>query len=170
MASNPDQFNEMQRKNLEAAMRLAQLSIENSQRIVEMQVETAKALFEEGVQNAKTLSTVTDPQQAVELRTQYAQRTTERMLACVREMAEMANRTQVELGRLVGQQLSTGGQEVFETMQKMFGGMPINDQNAMTAVQTAMDTTRAAFEQMTRASAEAFQMFTRPPGSTSQDR
>lgn len=170
MASSPDQFNEMQKKNFEAAMRLAQISIENSQRIVEMQVETAKSLFEEGVQNARVLSTVTDPQEAITLRTQYAQRTTEKMLSCVREMAEMANRTQSELGRLVGEQLSTGGQDVFEAMQKMFVGMPINDQNATTALQTAMDTTRAAFEQMTRASTEAFQMFTRPPGSTSQDR
>mgnify|MGYP001019803867 CR=1 FL=1 len=32
------QFNEIQKKNLEAAMRLAQLSIENSQRIMELQV------------------------------------------------------------------------------------------------------------------------------------
>ena len=32
------QLNEIQKKNLEAAMRLAQLSIENSQRIMELQV------------------------------------------------------------------------------------------------------------------------------------
>ena len=43
------QLNEIQKKNLEAAMRLAQLSIENSQRIMELQVGTAKSLFEEGV-------------------------------------------------------------------------------------------------------------------------
>ncbi len=57
---NQDQMNELQRKNLEAAMRLAQMSIENSQRIMELQVETAKGLFEEGVNNARALSTATD--------------------------------------------------------------------------------------------------------------
>jgi phasin family protein len=159
MATKQDQFNELQKKNLEAAMRLAQMSIENSQRIMELQVATAKSLFEEGVQNAKALSTVKDPKEMMELRTQYAQSTTEKMLACAREMAELTSRTQAEVGKLVGEQLTTGGQDVFEAMQKMFKGMPITDQNAMSAIQTAMDTTRAAFEQMSRASADAFQMF-----------
>ncbi|MCK0509820.1 phasin family protein [Aromatoleum buckelii] len=162
MATKQDQINELQKKNLEAAVRLAQMSIENSQRIMELQVAVAKSLFEEGVENAKALSSVKDPKQAIELRTQYAQSTTEKMLSCAREMAELTNRTQAEVGKLVGEQLSTGGKDMFEAMQKMFTGMPITDQNAMTALQTAMDTTRSAFEQMTRASSEAFQMFTQP--------
>jgi phasin family protein len=159
MATKQDQFNELQKKNLEAAMRLAQMSIENSQRLMELQVATAKSLFEEGVQNAKALSSVKDPKEIMDLRTQYAQSTTEKMLACAREMAELTSRAQAEVGKLVGEQLTTGSQDVFEAMQKMFKGMPITDQNAMSAIQTAMDTTRAAFEQMTRASTEAFQMF-----------
>lgn len=160
MASKQDQFNELQKKNLEAAMRLAQLSIENSQRIMELQVSTAKALFEEGVENAKALSTAKDPKDVMDLRTQFAQSTTEKMLACAREIAELTTRSQAEVGKLVGQQLTSGSTDMFEAMQKMLTGMPITDQNAMGAIQTAMDTTRAAFEQMTRASAEAFQAFT----------
>lgn len=157
--SKQDQLNELQKKNMEAAMRLAQMSIENSQRIMELQVATAKSLFEEGVNNAKALSAAKDPKAMMELRTQFAQSSTEKMLACAREMAELTSRTQAEVGKLVGQQLSSGGQDVFEAMQKMFQGMPITDQNAMTAIQTAMDTTRVAFEQMTKASSDAFQMF-----------
>ncbi len=165
MASKQDnQMNELHRKNLEAAMRLAQLSIENSQRIMELQVNTAKSLFEDGVYNAKALGNVRDPQSMVELRTQFAQNATEKMLACAREMAELSNRTQTEIGKLVGQQLTSGSQDVFDAMQKMFQGMPITDQNAMTALQTAMDTTRLAFDQMTKASTDAFQMFNQASG------
>lgn len=160
MAGKQEQMNELQKKNLEAAMRLAQLSIENSQRIMEIQVSTAKTLFEEGVQNAKALAAVKDPQDMMNLRTQFAQSTTEKMLACAREIAEITTRAQAEVGKLVGEQLTTGSHDVFEAMQKMFKGMPITDQNALGAMQSAMDTTRAAFEQMTRASTEAFQAFT----------
>ncbi|BAL24148.1 phasin family protein [Azoarcus sp. KH32C] len=164
MASKQDQFNELQKKNFEAAMRLAQLSIENSQRIMELQVATAKSLFEEGVENAKAQSAAKDPNELLNLRSQYAQSTAEKMLGCARELAELTTRAQTELGKLVGEQLSSGGKDVFEAMQKMFSGMPISDQNAMTAIQSAMDTTRAAFDQMTRASAEAFQTFTQQGG------
>ena len=159
-----DQFNELQKKNLEAAMHLAQLSIENSQRIMEIQVNTAKSLFEEGVENAKAITAAKDPKQALELRTHYAQVSTEKMLACAREIAEITARTQAEFGKLVGEQLSTGGSDVFEAMQKMFKGMPMTDQNALGAMQSAMETTRNAFEQMTRASTEAFQAFTQAGG------
>lgn len=164
MATKQDQFNELQKKNLEAAMRLAQMSIENSQRIMEIQVNTAKRLFEEGVENAKALSTVKDPKGMMELRAQYAQSTTEKMLACAREIAEISATTQAEFGKLVGEQLTSGSTDMFEAMQKLFKGMPIADQNALGAMQTAMDTTRAAFEQMTRASTEAFQAFTQQGG------
>ena len=164
MATKQDQFNEIQKKNLDAAMRLAQMSIENSQRIMELQVATAKSLFEEGVENAKALSSAKDPKDLLTLRAQYAQSTTEKMLACAREMAEMASRTQAEVGKLVSEQLSSGGKDVFEAMQKMFTGMPITDQNAMSAIQSAMDTTRSAFEQMARASTEAFHIFNQQTG------
>ena len=160
MATKQDQFNELQKKNLESAMRLAQLSIENSQKIMELQVQTAKSLFEEGVQNAKALTTVKDPKEMMDLRTSYAQSTAEKMLSCAKAIAEITAATQAEVGKMVGEQLSTGSSDVFEAMQKMFKGMPITDQNAMGAIQTAMDTTRAAFEQMSKASAEAFQSFT----------
>jgi phasin family protein len=160
MTNKQDQFNELQKKNLEAAMRLAQLSIENSQRIMELQVQTAKDLFEDGVQNAKAMSSVKDPKSLMDLRAQYAQQTTEKMLSCAREIAQITTQAQSEVGRLVGEQLSSGSQDVFEAMQKMFSGMPITDHNAMGAIQTAMDTARNAFEQMTRTSTEAFQAFT----------
>lgn len=159
MANKQEQINEFQRKNLEAAMRLAQMSIENSQRIMELQVATAKSLFEEGVQNAQALNAIQDPKEIMELRTRYAQSSTEKMLACARKMAELTTQTQTEIGKVIGQQLTCGGQDVMDAIQKIMQGMPITDQNAMTVFQTAMDTSRAAFEKMTQASADAFQLF-----------
>ena len=117
MANKQEQFNELQKKNLEAAMRLAQLSIENSQRIMEIQVTAAKSLFEEGVHNAKAMSTVKDPKDMMNLRANYAQTTTEKMLACAREIAEITATTQAEFGKLVGEQLTSGSQDMFEAMQ-----------------------------------------------------
>ncbi|MDX9716430.1 phasin family protein [Thauera sp. AutoDN2] len=164
MASKQDQMNELQKKNLEAAMRLAQMSIENSQRIMEIQVNAAKRLFEEGVENARALTAAKDPKSMMDMRAHFAQNTTEQMLACARQITEITAATQAEFGKLIGEQLSTGSADMFEAMQKMFKGMPIADQNALGAMQTAMDTTRAAFEQMTRASTEAFQSFTQQAG------
>lgn len=156
MASNPEQLTELQRKNMDAAMRLAQLSIENSQRIMQLQVETAKALFEDGAKNARALTEAKDPQQAMNLRAQFTQDTTEKLLACARQIAELTSQTQSEFGRMVTEQLSSGSKDMMEAMQKALSGMPIGSHNAGSAIQQAMDTARAAFEQVTKASTEAF--------------
>lgn len=162
MAGKKDQFSEIQKKNLDAARRLAELSLENSRRVVEIQVETAKSLFEDGVTNVKALTSAQDPQEMLKLRTQQAQLATEKMLDCARRIAEISSETQNAVGKMVVEQLAGGGQEAIESMQKMFSGMPIADQNMGQAFQAAIESTRAAFEQMTRSSTEAFQAFTQP--------
>jgi hypothetical protein len=81
------------------------------------------------------------------------------MLGCARQIAEITSSTQAEVGRMVTQQLSLGGKDMMEAFQKVFQGMPIADSGALGAMQTAMDTARAAFEQVTRASQEAFSTF-----------
>jgi len=155
-----EQFTAIQKKNLETAMRLAQMSIENSQRIMEVQVQTAKELFEDSVANAKALTSARDPKDLLSLRTDYAQATTEKMLACARQIAEITGAAQAEVGRMVSEQLATGSNDAMEAMQKMFAGMQFGDQNAMNVFQNAMSQAQSAFEQMTRASTEALQSFT----------
>ena len=164
MANKDNQFSSLQRHNLEAALRLVQISIENSQRMMELQVETAKHLFEDSAVSVKSVDTLNDPKKLMESRAEYARKSTEMMLNCARQMAELANHTQVEVGKLIKDQLSCQGQDVFEAIQQAFKGMPIGDHNAMDALQTAMDTNRKAFEKMTQLSTEAFQQFTQMVG------
>lgn len=159
-----EQFTALQKKNLETAMRLAQMSIENSQRIMEVQVQTAKELFEDSVANAKALSSARDPKDLLTMRTDYAQVATEKMLACARQIAEITGSAQAEVGRLVSEQLASGSNDAMEAMQKMFSGMQFGDQNAMNVLQNAMSQAQSAFEQMTRASTEAFQAFSQAGG------
>ena len=75
-----EQMSELQKKNIEAAMRLAQLSMDNSQRIMQLQVDTARALFEESVNNARAVTETREPAGQVELRARLARNTTEKML------------------------------------------------------------------------------------------
>ena len=160
-----EQFSAIQKKNLETAMRLAQMSIENSQRIMEVQVHTAKELFEDSMANAKALTGARDPKDLMSLRTEYAQATTEKMLACARQIAEITGTAQAEVGRMVSEQLASGSTDAMEAMQKMFSGMQFGDQNAMNVFQSAMTQAQSAFEQMTRASTEAFQAFSQVGGA-----
>ena len=100
MAAKIEQFSELQRKNMEAAMRLAQLSIENSQRIMALQTELAKEMFQSGVENAKAQTAARDPQSLMQLRSQYAQETTQRMVSAAQQIAEISNGARADFARL----------------------------------------------------------------------
>lgn len=168
MTTQAEHLTEVQQKNLEAAMRLAQLSIESSQRIMGLQVETAKAMFEDGMKNAKAIATAHDPKSALELRTDYARSTTEKMIAAARSITEIATQTQAEFGKVVGGQLKAGSQEMAEAVKKMFSFNPAAGQSvqtAMNSLQQAMDMARGAFDQITQVSTDAFENISKAAGS-----
>ena len=156
MVSKPEQYSELQRKNMEAAMKLAQMSIENSQRIVALQVEAAKDLFQNSIENAKALAAVKDPQQAVALRSQYTQETTQKMMETARKMAEVGNASRAEFSRLLTEQLTGGSKDMVDAFQSFFGSLPGQNAQLMETMKKAMDTANGAFEQMAQASAAAF--------------
>lgn len=153
-----DQFAEMHRKNIDAAMKLTQMSLENSKRIMELQVETARALFEESVKNARALTEAKDPQGALALRTQFAQETSQKMMDAMRQMAELTAEAQAEFNKMLGQQMAGTSQEMMENFKKMMSvsGLPGGGQDAFATMQKAFGTAKDAFDQIAKASAAAF--------------
>ncbi|MBE7422299.1 MAG: hypothetical protein EFKGCFLK_01089 [Rhodocyclaceae bacterium] len=155
-----EQFAEMQRKNIDAAMKLTQMSLENSKRIMELQVETARALFEESVKNARALTEAKDPQSALALRTQFAQETSTKMMEAMRRMADITSAAQADFNKMLGLQMAGTSHEMMENFKKMMSvsGLPGNSQDAFAVMQKAFGTAQDAFDQIAKASTAAFGM------------
>jgi phasin family protein len=156
MTVNNNDFSELNRKNMEAAMRLAQLSIENSQRVMSLQNELARDLFSDGVENARAQSAAKDPQEVMRLRAQYAQETAQKMMQTAQQVAMIGNDARVEFSRMLTEQLASGSTEMADAFQGFFKVMPGQNANVMEVMQQAMATANSAFEQMTKASTGAF--------------
>lgn len=146
----------LQKKNLDAAVKLAQLSIENSQRILDLQMQVAKDLFDDGVSSVQAISQAKSPQEAMELRTRYAQQAAEKMFSCSRGIAEVTADLQSEMGKLVSQQLASGSHDMIEAMQQFLKGMPMNSHAAAEALQSTFEAARKTLEQVAKASSDAF--------------
>lgn len=157
MTVKPEQFSEIHRKNMEAAMKLAQMSIENSHRIIALQVDAAKKLFKESADSAKALSSLKDPQDAVALRTQYTQDTAQMMMETARQIAEIGNASRTEFSRMMTEQLASGSKDMIDTFQSFFSTLPGHNSNVLETMQQAMATANSAFEQIAKASAAGFE-------------
>ncbi|HZV54921.1 MAG TPA: phasin family protein [Rhodocyclaceae bacterium] len=151
------EFGEIQRKNMEAAMRLAQLSIENSQRIMALQSQLARELFQESIDQAKAQTGSKDPQDIMKLRARYAQETTQKMIAAAQQVAEIGNSARVEFSRLLTEQLAAGSQDMVDAFQSFFKALPGQNTNVLETMQQAMANAKSAYEQMTTASKAAFE-------------
>lgn len=154
MNAQPE-FTEIQRKNMEAAMRLAQLSIDNSQRIMELQSTLARELFENSVEQAKAQANSKDPQAIMKLRAQYAQETTQRMISAAQQVADIGNAARVEFSRLLTEQLAAGSQDVVDAFQTFFKALPGQNTAMLDTMQAAMGNANKAFEQMAKAASSA---------------
>lgn len=156
MVGKNENLSELNRRNMEAAMRLAQMSLENSQRVMALQSELAREMFQQGVDNARALTSAKDPQQVMQLRTQYAQETAQQMMAAAQKVAEIGNDARAEFTRMLTEQLASGNQEMVDAFQGFFKVMPAPNANVMEIMQQSMATANSAFEQIAQASAAAF--------------
>ncbi len=154
MITKPEQLSELHRKNIDTAMKLAQLSIGNSQRIVALQVDIAKKMLQDSVENAKALAGVKDPQQALSLQSQYAQHTAQQIMESARQLAEIGNASRTEFTQLISEQFSGGNKEILEGVQSLFQGIP-GQNNLMSGLQQAMTKTFEQFSQMPAQAAAA---------------
>lgn len=170
MAGNTENFSELNRKQMEAAMRLAQMSIDNSQRVMALQSELARELFQQSVDNARAQTAAKDPQEILRLRTQYAQDTAQKMMETAQKVAELGNEARIEFSRMLTEQLASGSQEMADAFQGFFKTLPGQNANILEIMQQAMATANSAFEQIAQASTAAFSGMTEATKKTASAR
>ena len=152
---NNDQITDMQRKGMETAKQLAQLSIENSQRILTLQTELAQELFKDGVASAKSLLEAKDPQEMLGLQTRYAQEMAQKLAAATQKVSAIGNQAREQLTSL-SSQMTKGSGELHNVFKDFLHLPQTANPDFAKVVQQAMATAHQAFEQMTKASAAAF--------------
>jgi phasin family protein len=155
---NPTNFAQLQQKQLENAMKFTQMAIDNTQRLLALQIETAKALFEEGARSTQALLAAQAPEEQLKLRQEFAQKSAEKIMGCINEIAQLTVKAQAELNRLVSEAITTGSQEWTQAMQSLGTNLPkMGSEDPMKAVQSAIDQSRAVLEQMSKMTTEAWQ-------------
>lgn len=152
-----NEFGEIQRKNLEAAMRLAQMSIENSQKIMALQSQLARDLLADSLTQAKNQAAKSDPMDIVALRTRYTQETMQKMLSVAQEIADISNDARAEFSRLLTEQLAAGSHDMVDAFQTFFKALPGQNAGMLETMHQAMSNANAAFEQIAKASANVFE-------------
>ena len=165
MTINTEKFSELHRRNMETAMRLAQLSVDNSQRVMALQAALAKSLYAASVKSAKAQAKVKNPQELLRLQTDYTRESLQRVVDVAKQVAEIGNAARSDFSQLLAEQLVSGKEELTNSSQSFMASLPSRIPNLSTAIDQAMTAANASFEQVGKVSAAAMGSVKKKPKS-----
>lgn len=144
---NETAIGELQTKNLEAATRLARLSVDNTLRVMTALSTLSRELFELNVRQLAELAAA-DEQAALALRAVHAQQIARKMIDCARAIAELGNEARIGFSRLLTEQLASGSHGLMDAFQAFFSVLPAQNVNLLDALQLAIERADRAFGQI----------------------
>jgi phasin family protein len=146
-----EQFAALNKANLEAATRFANVALGGAERMLDIQLKTAKSVLADGVDTVSTLSAVKDLQQLAGVKDSVAQPAFEKAADYMKSVYEIAAETQAEFGKLIEQQFAGLNKQFVVALDKFAETAPAGSEAGISALKSAIVTGNAAYENMTKA-------------------
>ena len=99
MTTSNEQFAKLSANGLEAAFRVAQITLDSAERFAKLSLELSKQTLEENVKLARELSEVKDPQEALNRVNKLTAQGLEQAVANSRNVYDIVSQTQSELAK-----------------------------------------------------------------------
>ena len=150
MYQTPEQLVAINKANLEAAMKFAGVALQGAERILDLQLKAARSAFADSVENAKTIAAVKDLQQLTALKDTMAQPTIEKATAYAKSVYDVATATQVEMGKLVEEQVAEFNKQVVAALDKMVKNAPAGSEVGIATFKSAIASVNASYENLSK--------------------
>jgi phasin family protein len=150
-----DQISAAGKGNVDAALKLASLSMETAERLMRLQLEAAKAFVSEQTENAKALTSAGDADSMLAVRGKLAEQAVERALGYSRHVYEIAAQTQHEIARVMEERFNAMHQNMQGAVAEMFKNAPGGAEPAMQSIKAAFAASQSAFDTMSKAAKQA---------------
>jgi len=155
MYQSPEQFMQLGKSSLEAALSLANITLQGTERLVGLQLKTAKEAIDESIKGAKALSDVKSVQELMSLQSTSAQPSLEKAVAYSRSLYEMAAETQTQISKVFEDRMSKVSGELVAAMDKAVKTAPAGSETAIAAFKTAIAAANTAYDTLTKVAREA---------------
>jgi len=155
MYQSPEQFMQLGKSSLEAALSLANITLQGTERLVGLQLKTAKEAIDEGIKGAKALSDVKSVQELMSLQSTSAQPSLEKAVAYSRSLYEMAAETQTQISKVFEDRMSKVSGELVAAMDKAVKTAPAGSETAIAAFKSAIAAANTAYDTLSKVAREA---------------
>lgn len=146
-----DQISTTGKGNVDAALKLANLSIEAANQLMNLQMAAAKAFVNDQSASVQTLASAHDPHSMPAMPTKLAEKTAESALDYSRKVYEIAAHTQQEIAAVMEERFNAMRQEMQGAMTELLQHAPGGAEPAVNAMKAAFAATQNAFDAMSKA-------------------
>ena len=150
MYQTPEQLIAINKAGLEAALRFAGLALDGAERLIDLQLKTAKSALADGIQNARAFTAVRDLDQLAALKDTVVQPSLEKATAYAKEVYDVTTATQVDLGKLVEEQVSEFNRQMISALDQLVKTAPAGSEVGIAAMKSTLAAVNSGFDNFTK--------------------
>ena len=149
--SATEQFSDLSKTTIDAAMKFAHASFGNVERMIALNVEATKVGLGETAKNVKAFSTIKDAQELNSLSTKTAETGVEFLMGYSKNFYEISSAAQAQYTALVEARVNEFQQSVTETLDKVSKSAPAGSDVAISALKSGIAASNAAMDNFSKA-------------------
>jgi phasin family protein len=140
-------FNKSQ---LDALLKIAELTAENMEKLADVQFKAAKSAYADSVKTLKQLAAIKDVNELASVTTGVAQPTWDKASTYAKSVYEVVSSAQAELAGLLEEQVAEFNKNMVVTLDAAMKSAPAGSEGAIAAVKSAIHSTNTVYETMVK--------------------
>ena len=158
MFTAPEQFADVNKLTIDAALKFAKVSFDAAERLVGLQLAVGRDALSESAKNATLLTEVRDVQDLTAFRGKVAETSTDKWTNYSKAVYEVAQQTQAQWSNLFEAQMTEMNKSVAVALDKVAKTAPAGTDVAIAAIKSSITAASAAFDSMTKAAKQVATM------------
>jgi phasin family protein len=150
MYQAPENLVDLNKANIETAMKFAGIALQGAERMMELQLKAAKAAFADSVEGAKALASVKDLQQFAALNDKVAQPSIEKATAYARSVYDVAAATQAEFNKIIEEQIAEFNKQTVAALDKMVKTAPAGSELGIATLKSSIAAVNSAYDNLSK--------------------
>jgi phasin family protein len=140
-------FNKSQ---LDALLKIAELTAENMEKLADVQFKAAKSAYADSVKTLKQLAAVKDVNELASVTTGAAQPTWDKATTYAKNVYDVVSAAQAEFGSLLEEQVAEFNKNMVVTLDTAMKSAPAGSEGAIAAMKSAIHSTNTVYETMVK--------------------
>ena len=145
-----EQLIALNKAQLEAAARFADVALQGAEKMMELQLQAAKSAFADGLENARALAAAKDLQALAALKDSIAQPSLEKATAYAKSVYDAAVNTNTQFGALIEQQVADCNKQVIALLDRLAQDAPPGSEAGVNALKSGIAVMNAAYDNLAK--------------------